>query len=179
MGAWSSIVRKLFSGFAVALLGVAIATPLGGAEGYLPRSGPAALRFAAAPLQAKAFVWPPLRKDESAPSNSLPEAASAPASTNSAPVPAAPGATNWVVDPALLDPTQFPVDTNSVPNSESPASSASELLIVTPQMLAEYLKPALSGALKAATNAPSSGDVGFLPPTPKPAASSEAIYRTQ
>jgi hypothetical protein len=52
------------------------------------------------------------------------------------------------------------------------------LLIVTPQMLADYFKATLGGMDRFPTNAPSGADIPFNPPTPKPP-SSEAVYRTQ
>ena len=56
--------------------------------------------------------------------------------------------------------------------------SASNLLIVTPQMLADYLKANLENLTRSSTNGFSGADVPFNPPVPKPP-SSEATYKTQ
>jgi hypothetical protein len=57
--------------------------------------------------------------------------------------------------------------------------SASNLLIVTPQMLADYFKAGFDGAFKSSTNGFGGGDVFFNPPTPRVVPSSEATYRVQ
>jgi hypothetical protein len=53
------------------------------------------------------------------------------------------------------------------------------LLVVTPQMLADFFKANLDSSMRQSTNAPAGADVPFNPPIPKPTPSSEAIYRTQ
>jgi hypothetical protein len=57
--------------------------------------------------------------------------------------------------------------------------SASNLLVVTPQMLADYFKANIDGFYKPFTNGGSGPDVPFNPPVPYPPPSSEAVYRIQ
>ena len=57
--------------------------------------------------------------------------------------------------------------------------SASNLLVVTPQMLADYFKANIDAVYKPFTNGVSGPDVLFNPPLPNPPPSSEAVYRIQ
>lgn len=69
-----------------------------------------------------------------------------------------------------------PQDLSQLPlGADGKPLSASNLLIVTPQMLADYFKATLD---KLSTNAPSGADIPFNPPFPK-LPSSDAVYRTQ
>ena len=77
-----------------------------------------------------------------------------------------------------------PAQSNAPPvdlSAFSPAGPppASEMLIVTPQMLAEYLKPTARPALPPSTNAPAATELQFTPPEPKAIPGSEARYKTQ
>jgi hypothetical protein len=149
-------------------------------EFYLANVGPAPLRFASPP--SKGYVWP-------IGLNPLPSATnSAAAVTDSVPV----TSTNLV-----LTSSSPPAQTNNsaIPSPQTLASgsptlwqiqpgtdgnllSASNLLVLTPQMLADYFKANLDSLTRSATNGPAGPDLPFNPPTPKPP-SSEAIYRTQ
>jgi hypothetical protein len=168
----------------VILLATIPAEGLWSSDFYLARIGPAPLRFAAVLANSKAFVWPvPLIPSRS--------------TTNSAAEPSFPASntgTNLVI-PAVGPTT---AQTNSIPATSSPETnvfnaaspvqtsigadgnplSASNLLIVTPQMLADYFKATPGGLDKVSTNAPVGAEIPFNPPTPKPP-SSEAVYRTQ
>jgi hypothetical protein len=154
---------------------------------YLPCIGPAPLRFAAATVNYKNFAWPvPLNTGRSttnsteianlsgsnAATNSTASLPPSAPQTNNTPVnarvPLAPDVT--VSSPA--NPPQMPIGADGNP------LSASNLLIVTPQMLADYFKATLNNADRSSTNAPAGPEVLFNPPTPKPP-SSEAIYRSQ
>jgi len=150
---------------------------------YLPRIGPAPLRFAMVSAKSKTYVWPvPLIPTNSVNNasavNSLPDSNAATNSAITLSSPAIPQTNNI---PTLASsemsvsspfgPTQPPVGADGNP------LSASNLLIVTPQMLADYFKATLTGTDKLSTNA-ARADIPFNPPTPKPL-SSEAIYRTQ
>ena len=155
---------------------------LSASDFYLMRLGPPPLRFA--PVSNGEFKWPmPLPKPSLAntnmpgagkfstvitPTNVLATADSAVPKTNgAAPQPISEIS---VSSAANLMPTPVGADGNPL--------SASNLLVVTPQMLADYLKATLDSSLKSSTNAPAGADIPFSPPTPKLPAS-EAIYRTQ
>lgn len=74
-------------------------------------------------------------------------------------------------DVAFSLPQPLPgIDTNSL--------SASNLLLVTPQMLADYFKANLEMMSRWSTNGPAVPEIPFNPPTPKPP-SSEAVYKIQ
>jgi hypothetical protein len=114
--------------------------------------------------------------------------------TSEASFPGSTGLTNW----PTMAPTPSSLETNKVSTPSSLDTSvsslvtplptpnvadgnplpASNLLVVTPQMLADYFKATLSGMDKLSTNAPAGPEILFNPPTPKPP-SSEAIYRNQ
>lgn len=169
------------------------------ATGYLPSTGPVPLRFEMEKPPSKPLVWPALILDEPSPAvttNEPPsDAASVPmpavAETNAAPVPAAAEVAPVTPAPdsavALLDrlyggdganPHAIPAPQSPPePGSEAPASN---LLVVTPQMLVEYFKA--GSAVGTSSNAPSTGvfaPVGFTPPAPVGLPSSQATYRTQ
>ena len=150
-----------------------------GSEFYLGSVGPSPLRFAQSP-SSKPYVWP---KGPTMPTNNFSVVTdSVPGiSTNLTAAPAVSSAqiTNSVASmtrPApdmassLLPQPQPGVDTNSL--------SASNLLLVTPQMLADFFKANLEMMSRWSTNGPAVPEIPFNPPTPKPP-SSEAIYKTQ
>jgi hypothetical protein len=89
--------------------------------------------------------------------------------------------TNGLAAPAVSEPVELTdlSSSNALVNLEANPPSARELLVVTPQMLAEYLRSAPGVVNRPATNAVVNGEVPFTPPTPKVVPSSEAIYRTQ
>ena len=154
-----------------------------GSDFYLAHVGPAPLRFAPEPTNAD-FRWPaplanhlqtntnvPASEKLSTPiilTNLLGVSDPAVTRTNS-PAPEPPMEIT-VSSPASLMPNPVATDGNPL--------SAGNLLVVTPQMLADYLKATLDGSLKFPTNAPVGADIPFNPPTPKLPAS-EAIYRTR
>ena len=126
------------------LLTLAVPGFLRAAEFYLPRSGPALLRFVRVPDRSKPFAWPfPLSGPVAATnSNSVDHIAGAAQPTEEAgPVlgPFLPAITNGIAGAApgdLADPFMLP------PGVVDNTLSASEMLVVTPQMLTDYLKPA-------------------------------------
>ncbi len=170
------------------LLASICAGDLWASDFYLARLGPAPLRFASAPANPKDFTWPIPLNPSRATTNSSPVAdiPSPIPGTNSA-IAAAGDAglqsrTNssssvaQVTDTAGANPPIRPTTPDGLDRNPL---SASNLLLVTPQMLADYFRANLDSGNKPGTNAVSAVDVPFTPPTPKPSPSSEAIYRTQ
>jgi hypothetical protein len=151
---------------------------------YLSHLGPAPLRFAAVPAKSGDFVWPISLYPARAVTNVVADTSSA-SSTNSA-ISLASGSvnqsqTNGVSStPAPETTASTPLIGASTPNGlDGNPLSASNLLVVTPQMLADFFKANLDSSMRQSTNAPAGADVPFNPPIPKPTPSSEAIYRTQ
>lgn len=151
---------------AAAVLMVLSAAPQShGDDAYLHRIGPAPLRFSLA-AATFSFHLPAILLPPTAPTNSTELAAGTNSvSTNSASIPFAtvPLPPNFVPPPAVADPTNHSVQT----------ASASDLLVVSPQMLTEYFQPGSEGTNSAASDtlpAP-----GFTPPLIHP--SSQATYR--
>ncbi len=175
------VLRSFGLGFLVAM----IPTPsLRSADFYLARLGPPPLRFAAAPLKPKDFGWPLALGPARALTNSLERAGDA--ATNSSnvlpnatgPSTSRNGAPGVEVTVTTSPSSTFPTPSTSIGFDGNPLS-ASNLLVVTPQMLADYFKANYDGTYRPTTNGFSGIEVPFYPPTPKPAPSSEAIYRTQ
>jgi len=144
-----------------------------GFSAYLKQIGPAPLRFSLATAVPASFTLPTALVEPQKPTNTTEIAVSPaiPAETNAvATVPIAVPATN--APPPILS-AETPAKPTSTP-------AASEMLVVSPQMLTEFFKPATEG-----TNATSNFivpvttpvvPVGFTPPLVKP--SSRATYNT-
>ena len=166
------------------ILAIGPARVLLSSDFYLPRGGPPPLRFAAVPSK-KDFVWPVGPKVPNPATNSAEPATvsgSAPRTNNAVVMTAASGLPEPQTN-ALAGWESYgfgPLITTSIPNGyDANSFSASNLLFVTPQMLADYFKANLDGNNKPLTNSTSGADVPFTPPTPKTAPSSEAVYRTE
>jgi hypothetical protein len=159
------------------------------AQGYMPKRGPAPLRFQHRNEAAGKTVLPPLRMEDSPEPKIVPE-------TEPTPSELAPPASAWpAIFPVSLTvpppPPPMPVVTN-VPNVMIPAepatpvvagrdqpvepstgqSSANDLLSMTPQMFVEYFKPTpgLTNGGAASVSVP----VGFMPPAPVSSSPSKA-----
>jgi hypothetical protein len=151
---------------------------------YFLQNGPPPLRFMEA-AKTNAFLWAPLSPAENSASR-LGHASARPLQTNAA-VSLNPGAvssteTNGAAAPAVSEPvelTDLSSSSNALVNLDANTPSARELLVVTPQMLAEYLRSTPGVVNRPGTNTVVIGEVPFTPPTPKVVPSSEAIYRTQ
>lgn len=158
---------------------------------YLTHLGPPPLRFAAVPTNPNSFTWPvalnlaptPVRTETN--STTIPSIPSSVSSTNTASSLPSAGTTeiqtNTVSRPQVTETIASPApSTLPAPlGSDGRPLAASNLLIVTPQMLADYFRANLDGSDRTSTNAISGADVPFNPPTPKVVPSSEAIYRIQ
>ena len=155
-------------------------------EFYLARLGPAPLRFASTAVKPKGLARP----EAASPSDTNATAAlniAAPTSgTNSAP--SGPNAADLQRTPktSYSEPVTALAASNPASGPAEPTGfdgnplSASNLLVVTPQMLADYFKAGIDAAVKPGTNSVPTPDVLFAPPTPKPITpSSEATYRIQ
>jgi hypothetical protein len=169
----------------LALLLATIPAPaLLGEDFYLARLGPAPLRFAAAPANPNGFTWPvPLipvvaGTNSTNPATSIAATNSAAASANAIdlPTPTNSAVAAPVTGPATLSP--FLVPQTAIGSNENPLP-ASNLLVVTPQMLADFFRANLDGPYMPSTNVYSGAEVFFNPPILRLAPSSQATYRTQ
>ncbi len=169
------------------VLPMVCAGDLRAADLYLTRLGPAPLRFASAPASTKDFVWPiPLQPGHTATNSSaLAAIGDSVAGTNSSvSVAITTGSQTQSSSLVASQSTEIvkssPLIGPSIPTvSDGNPLSASNLLLVTPQMLADYFKASFDFANKPGTNVLNGVEVPFNPPMPKPIPSSEAIYRTQ
>jgi hypothetical protein len=140
-------------------------------------TGPTALRYAKAPDATREFKWPSLFPAPAPVAQSnLVEQVSEPAATNSA-----------VAESTVPSPSPVPTQPDSLASTEpSPppvappawnldnvSSSASPMLLVTPQMLADFFR-----SNSAAANVIPNWDLRFMPPIAMPPPSSEAVYRS-
>jgi hypothetical protein len=140
-----------------------------GINAYLLQTGPSPLRFSLFAFVPASFDLPDSLVERQVPTNSATIAA--PATTSAE--------TNAVA--ANLPPLPAPTINPSVPttanpqNNSAPKPAASDLLVVSPQMLTEFFKPVGNE-----TNSPGSENVpvpvGFTPPSAPP--SSRATYNS-
>jgi hypothetical protein len=146
-------------------------------DGYLVRFGPPPLRFSTPIVANKEFSWPvPLFPKASATNQTEVEASPGLLTNtfNSKPTQVVIPAAELTADPQVPEVPRDP-HTFVYPNS----STASNLLLVSPQMLAEYLKANSDSGSSPMTNGFGGMEVPFSPPSPRITPSSEAIYRTQ
>ncbi len=168
------------------------------ASGYLPRTGPVPLRFESEATPPPPLVLPPLLMEDAPPAPVVESAAVTPPPENlgPAPLPTPPsaGETNSIVATPETPPTDASAATldqlfggaksnpaalpEPTPSPATQATTASEMLVVTPQMLIEYFKPQAAGTPQAA-GVSAFVPVGFAPPTSGTAPASQATYRVQ
>lgn len=139
-----------------------------GSNGYLSQIGPPPLRFSLA-TASLSFILPPSLINVPLPTNTT-KIASSPtptAGTNSTP---------GFTGPKMASTSVFTTSTSPDPseNAPQPTPAASDMLVVSPQMLTEYFKPDPNGPNSGGVLVPV--PVGFTPPTVKP--SSQATYRS-
>jgi hypothetical protein len=84
---------------------------------------------------------------------------------------ATPAPETSIAGPLITPETQIPLSTNLLP--------AGNLLLVTPQVLADFFKANMDATYRAATNGAGGGEIPFIPPIPRPMPSSEAVYRVE
>jgi hypothetical protein len=159
-----------------------VSVPLSGADVYLPRFGPAPLRFVAPPPSVE-FTWPSPPATSLAATNHTHLAKNSQENaTNS--IPNDPVSTPQTNSPSGPDISSIASPTEPLPSpvsSETNPLSASNLLIVTPQMLADYFRGNFDGTFRPLTNGVAGPEVLFNPPYAIPLLkpSSQATYRTQ
>ncbi|HEX4266092.1 MAG TPA: hypothetical protein VH597_17280 [Verrucomicrobiae bacterium] len=163
-------IRKI--AVATAIL-IACAAPQARGNGvYLKQIGPSPLRFSMA-TAAFSFTLPAVLMGRPAVTNSaeIGLAKTTSADTNAVTVPASPLPSDTTANTIPTIPNPI------LPNNAATTPSASDLLVVSPQMLTEFFKPGQNG-----TNTPSAvvvpPHVGFTPPSVMPP-SSQAIYKVQ
>ena len=160
------------------------------AGAYLADVGPTPLRYQTPKSPAKIIRLPPLATEEEPVSTNAAVSVSVPASAP----PASPAPAVRLVSsspgPRIVPPPTAATNVSNATETAGPAtaaneqpadsqpdaSSANDLLGITPQMVVEYFKPAQSP-----TNAPGASvyvPVGFTPPAPA-SAPSKAAYNSQ
>lgn len=166
----------------LSILVMQLPSAIGGAECYLALVGPVPLHFA--PTPRKDFAWPVPLVLTNVATNSIPfpSPVDSESTTNALilsarspdPLPVAPVSQEFEPLP-FAPPAAMPAPpaTNSL--------SASNLLNVTPQMLAEYLKASIENSARFSTNGVNGPEVPFRPPLPwpKPAPSGPGRSRLQ
>ena len=182
MNKWFSAFRKLSQ--AAFLLALAASTVLVTQAGitYLAKTGPVPLRWEAVSATDNPFVLPPLAMEESTPTNAESVEALAPSTqsaTNSEPSAQVAAQVASPTIPVSIVTTTAPGEDLSTAVAPMPYPSASDLLGVSPQMLAEYFKPIQNGTNLISVPVVLPPGVGFIPPTPAPGAPSRATYRSQ
>lgn len=143
-----------------------------GFSAYLSQTGPSPLRFSLASAVPLSFVLPAALVEPQKPTNSTEIAVS---QAISAPTNAAPA-----VPPPISTPNVQPsVSATETPTKPTPTPAASEMLVVSPQMLTEFFRPVAEGTNAASTvivPVTTPVPVGFTPPSVKPP--SRATYNT-
>jgi len=164
------MTRKLAA--ALLALGFATATATARAsDAYLPLIGPPPMRFEVA--LAKTFVY---TRAKAVVEETKPLAI---ASTNAVvelPNVSVPEPVTNAVSEIL---PSVPDNETVAPVFTPPYSPAAEMLLITPQMLAEYFKPAPGATNAAGVSVFVPVQLGFTPPTEKTPPSSRATYKTQ
>jgi hypothetical protein len=160
-------IRKL-TVFAVAFV-LSAAQSTHGHSAYLQQIGPPPLRFAIGAAMFS-FNLPLELRDRVSPTNSTEIAATKPASTATNSLALATASPSPSTNAFTIPPLPEPRDTTL------PVPTASDMLVISPQMLTEYFKPGPDG-----TNSPNTVivpvPVGFTPPLATP--SSKATYKVQ
>lgn len=176
-------IRKLLSigGFLFAAL---LNLTASGSDHYLSHVGPPPLRFAPLADPMHRFAWPVPLVATNSTTNSVETTIS---STTNATVATATSPNPQTNRTEIATTSEIP-GTPSIPFGLEPIAlgpetnilSASNLLNITPQMLADYFRATLESTLRSSTNAYNGPEVPFNPPTPKPPVpSSEAIYQVK
>lgn len=138
---------------------------------YLKQIGPSPLRFSLATAVPASLALPTALAEPQKPTNAMEIAVS----------PAVSAQTNAVATAPISTPIPNPQPTvlsTEMPAKPAPSPSASEMLVVSPQMLTEFFKPVAEGTNTASTVVVpvTPVPVGFTPPLVKPP--SRATYST-
>lgn len=151
---------------------------------YLSRVGPPPLRFSSIPKPSKSFelITPQVVVTNPAAATTSETEVPVTNAITTAPIPqlsntqtnspaATPAPETSIAGPLITPETQIPLSTNLLP--------AGNLLLVTPQVLADFFKANMDATYRAATNGAGGGEIPFIPPIPRPMPSSEAVYRVE
>jgi hypothetical protein len=168
----------------VPLLLVVTAVPTARSDAfYLSRVGPPPLRFSSLPkpkslalINPQVAVTNPAAVTTSEPdlpvTNAITTASTPQLSDTQTNSPAGtPAPETSIAGPLITPETQIPLSTNLLP--------AGNLLLVTPQVLADFFKANMDATYRAATNGAGDGEIPFIPPLSRPLPSSEAVYRVE
>jgi hypothetical protein len=190
MGIWSSKACTL-GGVLCAVAWSGANCPTAWAGGYLACTGPVPLRFAVEKPAAAPYELPPLAMNDPLPAPE-PSGLATPSFASQTGMEDTNAVVAEIIGPVATPSEEalasFDTDPLSIPQSQpvapvppemTPGRAASDLLVVTTQMLAEYFKTG-----RPTTNAASAvlfAPVEFMPPAPLGGAapSSRATYRTQ
>jgi hypothetical protein len=156
---------------AAVMFGLIAAQENRGFSAYLKDTGPSPLRFSVANAVPASYVLPAALVEPQKPTNTTEIAVSATNSGQTNVVAAVPAST-----PATIAPAVSGTESSAKP---APTPSASELLVVSPQMLTEFFRPVAEGTNSASTvvvPVMTPLPVGFNPPSVKPP--SRATYNT-
>jgi hypothetical protein len=138
-----------------------------GITGYLKQPGPAPLRYSLATIPPSFRPLPESLVERQAHTNITEMAATEVTSVKTNDLVAAP-------ETAPASKPDHTLLTAESPANPIPAPAASDLLVVSPQMLSEFFKPGADGTNSASPVVLPVGPVGFTPPSVRP--SSRATY---
>lgn len=167
--------RELAAAWTTFILASATAMAARGSGAYLPITGPTPLRFESA--MARTFALPPVKSAEHP--DAKPAIEPAPALTNAAPESLTVSNAEPGTSIAPTGPQTFPLGESISPVPTAAYSPASDVPLITPQMLAEYFKPARGSTNAAGVSVFVPAQIGFTPPMEKSPASSRATYKVQ
>jgi hypothetical protein len=153
------------------ILASATALAAHGSGAYLPITGPTPLRFETA--MARTFALPPAKPAE----HLDPKPVSEPAQTLTNAAPETLTVSN--AEPGLGTAETFPLGESMSPVPTAANSPAGDAPLITPQILAEYFKPARGSTNATGVSVFVPTQVGFTPPMEKTPASSRATYKVQ
>jgi hypothetical protein len=153
----------------IAIIALYAAPETRGNSPYLKLGGPPALRFSLAMVDLASLALPASLTEKPAPANTTEVAVNKADTTATNAVPLHTPAISSSAD-------DLTIPTNSIlPNTSPVTPAASDMLVVSPQMLTEYFKPGPDGTNSANTVILPVA-VGFTPPSAKP--SSRATYNS-
>jgi hypothetical protein len=167
-----STARKLATAWIMLVLAVESAMAAGG---YLPVTGPTPLRFEAAALSS--FALPPIKSTGQVAKADDTKSVIEPtgAGTNASPQ----ASTTPGTDAALASSRTDFLGESMAQTPMAPDSPPGEMPFITPQILAEYFKPAACSTNSAGVSVFLPAPIGFIPPFDRPPASSRATYKVQ
>ena len=148
-------------------------------DAYLPLTGPTQLRFEA--IAPQTFTLSPVKIPEAKPAHGEPPTA---VETTSPPTNAAPEITvvappEMIANPLPAEPPLASIGESLAPKPVAASPPAGDMLVITPQMLAEFFKPVPGATNAAGVSVFVPVPLGFTPPTDRNPPSSRATYKTE